>query len=89
MLHTASTIPQMSFAGDAHYHFLTDDIIEGGKLPYINGAIEVPRGPGLGVSLDEDKMKYYEGVFEEKGDYYARFHADPRNPDWFPVVGGT
>jgi glucarate dehydratase len=89
MIHTASTIPEMTFAGDAHYHYLTDDIIEGGKMKYVNGAIAVPAGPGLGVKLDEDKMRRYEKLFEEKGDYYARFHADPYRPDWFPIVGGT
>lgn len=88
MLHTASTIPTMTFAGDAHYHYLTDDIIEGGPLPYVDGAIKVPEGPGLGVSLDEEKMKRYERYYEEKGDYYARFHEDAYRPDWFPMVGG-
>jgi glucarate dehydratase len=88
MLHTASTIPEMVVAGDAHYHYLTDDIIQGGLLPYENGCIAVPGGPGLGVELDEEKMEKYERAFEEKGDYYARFHQDPRRPDWFPVVGG-
>jgi glucarate dehydratase len=89
MLHTASTIPEMTFAGDAHYHYLTDDIIEGGLMRYENGRIAVPRGPGLGVRLDEDKMAKYEREFEKRGDYYARFHADPYRPDWFPVVGGV
>ena len=51
--------------------------------------IAVPTGPGLGVKLDEEKMRRYEKYFEEKGDYYARFHQDPRRPDWYPVVGGT
>jgi glucarate dehydratase len=88
MLHTAATIPAMSFAGDAHYHYLTDDIIEGGLMKYENGCIKVPGGPGLGVNLDEDKMKFYEKYYEEKGDYYARFHQDPYRPDWFPTVGG-
>lgn len=88
MIHTASTIPTMTFAGDAHYHYLTDDIIEGGLMQYTNGCIAVPTGPGLGVTLDEDKMKHYEKYYEEKGDYYARFHQDPRRPDWYPVVGG-
>lgn len=88
MLHTASTIPTMTFAGDAHYHYLTDDIIEGGLLPYKNGCIEVPAGPGLGVKLDEDKMNHYEKYYEKMGDYYARFHQDPRRPDWYPIVGG-
>ncbi|AEI51977.1 enolase C-terminal domain-like protein [Runella slithyformis] len=88
MIHTASTIPTMTFAGDAHYHYLTDDIIEGGLMKYENGCIKVPTGPGLGVSLDEDKMKFYEKYYEGKGDYYARFHQDPYRPDWYPTVGG-
>ncbi len=88
MIHTASTIPTMTFAGDAHYHYLTDDIIEGGLMKYENGCIKVPTGPGLGVTLDEDKMKFYEKYYEEKGDYYARFHQDPYRPDWYPTVGG-
>jgi glucarate dehydratase len=89
MLHTAATIPTMTFAGDAHYHFLVDDIIQGGLMKYENGCIRVPTGPGLGVALDEEKMRKYERYYEEKGDYYARFHQDPYRPDWFPMVGGT
>lgn len=89
MLHTACTIPQMHVAGDAHYHYLTDDIIEGGLMKYERGSIAVPTGPGLGVALDEEKMRRYEKLFEEKGDYYARFHQDPRRSEWYPVVGGT
>ncbi len=88
MLHTASTIPTMTMPGDAHYHFLEDDIIAGGKMLYENGAIKVPEGPGLGVELDEEKMQKYERYFEEKGDYYARFHQDPYHPSWYPKVGG-
>lgn len=88
MLHTASTVPEMTFAGDAHYHYLTDDIIEGGPFRYVDGKMAVPTRPGLGVSLDEDKMRHYEAYYEKMGDYYARFHADPYRPDWFPVTGG-
>lgn len=88
MLHTASTIPTMTFAGDAHYHYLNDDIIEGGLMKYKNGAIKVPEGPGLGVTLDEDKMKHYEKYYEKMGDYYARFHEDCYRPGWYPNVGG-
>jgi glucarate dehydratase len=87
MLHTAATIPTMTFAGDAHYHYLTDDIIKGGLMKYENGCIKVPDGPGLGVELDEEKMEKYERYFEEKGDYYARFHQDEYRLGWFPIVG--
>jgi glucarate dehydratase len=89
MLHTAATIPRMTFAGDAHYHHLTDDIIVGGPMRYENGAIRVPTGPGLGVTIDEEKMAKYSRYYAENGDYYARFHQDPRRPEWFPIVGGT
>ena len=89
MIHTAATIPTMTFAGDAHYHYLTDDIIQGGLMPYKNGCIQVPEGPGLGVALDEEKMEKYERLYEEKGDYYARFHQDPYHPEWFPMVGSV
>jgi glucarate dehydratase len=89
MLHTASTIPEMHVAGDAHYHYLTDDIIEGGPLKYEDGSIRVPTGPGLGVTLDEERMQRYGRFYEEHDDFYARFHADPRRPDWYPIVGGT
>jgi len=88
MLHTASTIPAMTMQGDAHYHYLDDDIIAGGKMKYEKGAIKVPDGPGLGVTLDEEKMEKYERYYQEKGDYYARFHQDPYRREWFPVVGG-
>lgn len=89
MIHTAATIPTMTFAGDAHYHYLTDDIIQGGLMPYQDGCIKVPTGPGLGVALDEEKMTKYERLYEEKGDYYARFHQDPYHPEWFPMVGSV
>jgi glucarate dehydratase len=84
MLHTAATIPEMVFAGDAHYHYLLDDIIVGGLMKYEEGCIRVPNGPGLGVELDPERVEKYERYFEQQGDYYARFHRDPKRPAWFP-----
>src|SRR5581483_5069059 len=59
MLHLGAVIPNLSFAADAHYHHLTDDIIEGGLMKYVNGSIAVPTGPGLGVKLNPDKVREY------------------------------
>src|SRR5215204_3854651 len=47
MLHRGAVIPNLTFAADAHYHHLTDDIIEGGKFEYKDGKIKVPTGAGL------------------------------------------
>src|SRR5438034_5390621 len=55
MLHMGAVIPNLSFAGDAHYHHLTGDIIEGGLMKYENGRIRVPDAPGLGVKLNREK----------------------------------
>src|SRR5262245_7239406 len=57
MLHLGAVVPNLSFAADAHYHHLVDDIIEGGKLRYDQGPIQVPPGPGLGVKLNRDKLR--------------------------------
>src|SRR5580704_10529606 len=59
MLHLGAVIPNLSFAADAHYHHLTDDIIEGGLMQYQDGVILVPGGPGLGVRLDREKVREY------------------------------
>ncbi len=50
MLHLAAALPNMMVAPDSHYHHLTDDILEGGKLKYQDGKMAVPVGPGLGRS---------------------------------------
>src|ERR1044071_826394 len=39
MLHLGAVIPNLSVAADAHYHHLKDDIIQGGLMPYSDGAI--------------------------------------------------
>ena len=52
MLHLGAVLPNLTFAADAHYHHLVDDVIEGGKMQYSDGTIAVPDGPGLGVELD-------------------------------------
>jgi glucarate dehydratase len=44
MLHLGAIIPNLTFSADAHYHHLVDDVIEGGKVPYHDGRMEVPDG---------------------------------------------
>ena len=84
MLHLGAAVPNLSFAADAHYHHVADDIIEGGKLPYVDGAIAVPDGPGLGVRLDRDKLAQYAELYRELGNY--AYDQDPARPGWAPLV---
>ena len=69
MLHLGAILPNLSFAADAHYHHLADDIIVGGKFKYEQGAIAVPHGPGLGVQLDRDKLAEYAELYRRLGPY--------------------
>ena len=84
MLHLGAVVPNLSFAADAHYHHVADDIIEGGKLQYEQGAIRVPDGPGLGVRLDRRKLALYAERYREQGNY--AYDQDPARPGWAPLV---
>jgi glucarate dehydratase len=84
MLHLGAVIPNLSFAADAHYHHLLDDVIVGGKMKYCKGSIAVPTAPGLGVTLDGDKMKQYHELFLELGGY--PYDQDPMRPGWAPLI---
>ncbi len=84
MLHLGAIMPNLTYAADAHYHQLRDDVITGGKFGYQDGAIEVPSGPGLGVTLDADRVGYYAECFRELGGY--PYDRDPSRAGWYPLV---
>ena len=87
MLHLGAVIPNLTYAADAHYHHLTDDVIAGGLMPYKDGKIKVPTGPGLGVKLDRDKLNEYAELFKRLGGY--PYDKDPLRPEWSPIVPNT
>ncbi|MGP4026942.1 enolase C-terminal domain-like protein [Actinomadura sp. 3N407] len=84
MLHLGAVLPNLTYAADAHYHHLTDDVIEGGPMRYADGRIPVPSGPGLGVRLDRDKVAEYAELYRELGGY--PYDRDPGRPGWYPLV---
>jgi glucarate dehydratase len=84
MLHLGAVIPNLSFAADAHYHHLADDVIEGGKMRYEKGSIQVPSTPGLGVKLDREKVAEYSELFRRLGPY--SYDQDPLRPGWAPTI---
>lgn len=84
MLHLGAVLPNLTFAADAHYHHLTDDVIEGGKMCYVDGSIAVPDAPGLGVKLNRDKLCEYHELFKRLGSY--AYDQDPLRPGWAPLI---
>ncbi|MBL8698214.1 MAG: glucarate dehydratase [Alphaproteobacteria bacterium] len=52
MTHVGAAIPNLAYAADTHYPWQVDEVIAGGKLRFEGGMLAVPKGPGLGVTLD-------------------------------------
>ena len=72
-LHVIASTPNFLFANQAYASFLTDDIIEGtGKLEYRGGCLGIPQGPGIGVTLDVDKMGRYSEHYRNKASFFSR-----------------
>jgi L-alanine-DL-glutamate epimerase-like enolase superfamily enzyme len=62
-LHAA--YPNFILDNQTYYWNLTDDVIEGGLMPFDGKYLTVPSAPGIGVSIDRERVKYY-------ADYYER-----------------
>lgn len=57
MCHVAAASPQLKYDCDTHYPWSTKEIIKGGRPKFIDGKLQVPEGPGLGVELDYEALE--------------------------------
>jgi glucarate dehydratase len=57
MTHLGAAMPNLSYALDTHYPWQWEEIIVGGRLPIVEGCVELPKGPGLGVELDRAALE--------------------------------
>ncbi|MEO8661717.1 MAG: enolase C-terminal domain-like protein [Bryobacteraceae bacterium] len=91
MTHAAAAAPRLTYACDTHYPWQTlqDEVIEGGRVKFVNGAVPVPDKPGLGVSLDYDQLarlgeRYHKLPYKKRDDEAEmRKHVDP---EWRRVL---
>ncbi|MGA8114580.1 MAG: enolase C-terminal domain-like protein [Actinocatenispora sp.] len=63
----AGSTPALRYAIDSMYYLHTDDILTE-RLPVTGPRLTVPAGPGLGVTVDEDKLAHYAARNAEEGD---------------------
>ena len=58
LTHMNCSISHVTYDADSHYPWTADDqdIIRGGKLPFRDGKMALPAGPGLGVEVDPNQM---------------------------------
>jgi glucarate dehydratase len=55
MTHVAAVVPELVYACDTHQPWQTEDVITRPHV-FVDGALEVPDTPGLGVELDRDTL---------------------------------
>jgi len=82
-LHLWATTPSISHSYDSHYPFQADDIITE-PLRWSGGACPLPKGPGIGVAVDPEKLEKYHHLYRSKGGRLEFF--DRNRPDWVPRV---
>lgn len=66
MTHVAAATPNLTYDCDTHYPWTNHDVIKGGKWAFQDGALPVPKGPGLGVSLDRDALAKLHAMYLEQ-----------------------
>jgi len=89
MTHVAAAVPELTYACDTHYPWQTDEVITGGKLAIVDGAVAVPAGPGLGVELDRDALARLHEQYRRSGLAARDDAAEMRriDPSWRRHVG--
>ncbi len=85
MAHACCATPAMQFACDTHYPWQTerDEVLAGGRVKFVDGAVVIPDRPGLGVDLDLDQVarleeRYAKLPYRKRDDAAEmRLHVDP------------
>lgn len=85
MAHVAAATPHLSYACDTHYPWQSaeDEVVAGGRVPIVDGCVEIPDRPGLGVELDHDQLAKGRERFERlpyrnrDDEAEMRKHVDP------------
>lgn len=58
MLHVASAMPVFAYASDSTYYAQEGDILDA-PLQIVDGHMEIPQGPGLGIEVDRALLTRY------------------------------
>jgi L-alanine-DL-glutamate epimerase-like enolase superfamily enzyme len=67
-LHVGVTLPNLTDGNQTHHQLLADDILAE-PLPLDQPRARPPDAPGLGISLDDDKVDHYARRYENDGQF--------------------
>jgi glucarate dehydratase len=85
MTHLAAAIPNVSYACDTHYPWQVEEVIAGERIQIKDGKVEVPKTPGLGVTLDREKLRHLHEQYlhcgiKSRNDYAQMLKYQPNFP---------
>jgi glucarate dehydratase len=92
MIHAAAAIPNLLYASDTHYPWnaASDIVHETERFRFRDGCIDLWDAPGLGVTVDEERLAAAAETYEKRGPKgLARDDVSAmreRNPDWLPHI---
>jgi len=91
MIHLAAAVPNLVYASDTHYPWNADsDVVrERDRFRFRDGKIDLWDAPGLGVSLDEERLAAAAEAYERRGAALARDDVgamQARQPDYLPLL---
>jgi glucarate dehydratase len=86
MTHVASTVPNLHHACDSHYPWQSEDVLTE-RLAFEGGRVTVSDAPGLGVTLDPDKLAHLHARWLDPAYAHLRDRDDAAamqvlDPDW-------
>lgn len=64
-LHLMSTIPNATLGNQTYATTIADDIVNEPISEFAEGCLQVPDGPGIGVTLNRDKVTHYAQMYQE------------------------
>lgn len=79
VVHYLASSHYINQAADTHYQHQTDDIITE-PIDFNDGYVNVSDNAGLGVDIDDKKLKRYHEYYKEHGD--VNEFTDPERPKW-------
>ena len=64
LTHTLATIPNNVLGSQTYYQFLEGDVVVEQVNHFVDGFLTPSEKPGLGVTLDPQKVAHYHGIYE-------------------------
>jgi glucarate dehydratase len=66
-MHFYAALDHVREPSQSLFRFMEFDIIEGGPLNPRNNIVSVPEGPGIGVAINEERVRYGHELFKKDG----------------------